>query len=266
MARDLVKDGAWGEIYDRAPMQALCRQWTRDEYIARMQGNVAAEDAYRARMDAARAAAAEAKTSAANAAREQKKADAARKAREQEALAYVGSYSGNWGLPLDIRADRRWGTKYMRLSDRQIEVLLEGKARDAARIEAAQIASEIAADEAYTIFMAGPQQVSPTRATGRPSGPTKDGMYRRASGEIYKVQKAVHGSGRLYAKRLNVETRSFEYEPGAIFRLTDDDRMTLVQAAEFGRLYGFCVKCGSTLTDEKSIAAGIGPICANSGW
>lgn len=91
-----------------------------------------------------------------------------------------------------------------------------------------------------------------------------EGMYN-VDGEIFKVQRAVHGSGHLYAKRL-VEGR-FEYAPGALTALTPDDKMSLEQAKEFGKLYGFCCVCSRTLTDEGSIAAGIGPICAGKdGW
>lgn len=32
--------------------------------------------------------------------------------------------------------------------------------------------------------------------------------------------------------------------------------------AKYGSLYGICCVCGRTLTDESSIAAGIGPICS----
>lgn len=109
---------------------------------------------------------------------------------------------------------------------------------------------------------------------------TEDGMYK-VGDTIYKVQKAVHGSGRLYAKRLVIEepdcggcqnadycdppcpsTGTFVYEAGAMARISPDDRMTVEEAADFGRLYGFCVRCGATLTDEESIARGMGPICA----
>lgn len=98
-----------------------------------------------------------------------------------------------------------------------------------------------------------------------------EGMYRK-SGTIYKVQKAVHGSGQLYAKRL-VETLTvdrkgnrkwrFEYAPGFVFELRPEHALTLDQAKEFGALYGSCCVCGKTLTDENSIAAGIGPVCAS---
>ena len=89
-------------------------------------------------------------------------------------------------------------------------------------------------------------------------------MYRMADGTIVKAQFAVNGSGNLYAKRLVVDGDhgTFVYEPGLLGKLSADDRMTVEQAAEFGKLYGFCIVCGRTLTDEGSIAAGIGPVCA----
>jgi len=99
------------------------------------------------------------------------------------------------------------------------------------------------------------------------SGVKEAGIYKdHSSGTIYKVQLAVHGSGRLYAKKLVVhpedKTATFVYEPGAIYRISASDKMTLEDAKAFGALYGCCVRCGRTLTDEQSIAAGIGPICA----
>jgi hypothetical protein len=93
------------------------------------------------------------------------------------------------------------------------------------------------------------------------------GMYKTADGTIYKVQKAVHGSGHVYAKKLvppaefggNAE---FIYAPGALRGLMPEQKMTLEEAKAWGALYGTCVRCGRTLTDERSIADGIGPVCA----
>lgn len=97
----------------------------------------------------------------------------------------------------------------------------------------------------------------------------EDGIYRTDDGTIYKVQVAVHGSGRLYAKRLEITHDSdgtahgtFQYAAGAIHTLRADQRLTTEQAAAYGRLYGVCVACGATLTDEKSIERGLGPKCA----
>lgn len=96
------------------------------------------------------------------------------------------------------------------------------------------------------------------------------GMYEK-DGVVYKVQIAVHGSGRPYAKKLVQDDEgewSFVKAPGMQFRLTPADRMTRERAQELGRsvdspLYGTCCVCGRTLTDETSIAEGIGPKCGS---
>ncbi len=102
-----------------------------------------------------------------------------------------------------------------------------------------------------------------------------DGMYER-EGTIYKVQRAVHGSGYLYAKVLTLHETAdgktkgtFEFEQGAIRKIAAQDKISLEDAKVFGRLYGVCCKCGATLTDDSeggSIEAGIGPICSGKGW
>jgi hypothetical protein len=99
--------------------------------------------------------------------------------------------------------------------------------------------------------------------------PLTDGMYRKDE-VIYKIQRAVHGSGHLYAKRLVPgdgygAKASFVYAPGAMKVLTLANRMTLAEAKEWGALYGTCCVCGRTLTNEQSIEAGIGPVCAGKG-
>lgn len=78
---------------------------------------------------------------------------------------------------------------------------------------------------------------------------------------VYKVQRAVHGSGRMYAKMLDKETGRFEYASGAVKSIKPEHKMTLDQAKEYGAIYGVCCACGRTLTDENSIEQGIGPVC-----
>jgi len=98
----------------------------------------------------------------------------------------------------------------------------------------------------------------------------EDGIYRTDDGTIYKAVRAVvEGSGRLYAKRLVITQQPdgshrgrFTYAPGAIHILRADHKLTAAEAAQYGRLYGVCVACASQLTDEDSIARGMGPICA----
>ena len=90
-----------------------------------------------------------------------------------------------------------------------------------------------------------------------------EGFWEMPDGAIVKVQIAVHGSGKPYAKLLNTDSGSFDYAPGLISPVRKEGtRLTLDRAKELGQLYGLCIRCGATLTDENSIAAGIGPICA----
>ena len=89
------------------------------------------------------------------------------------------------------------------------------------------------------------------------------GMFRH-NGKVYKVQKAVHGSGNLYAKILVHGT--FEFAKGMIAKLDESERMTLEEAKEYGKLTGSCCNCGRELTNPDSVAQGIGPICAGKDY
>lgn len=103
-----------------------------------------------------------------------------------------------------------------------------------------------------------------------------EGMYCTPDGVVFKVQVAHHGSGQLYAKQLvkldepkavrGKETLyGFTYVPGAIKRLRPEWKMTLADAAAWGKLYGCCIRCGAVLTDDSaggSIEMGIGPVCS----
>lgn len=90
----------------------------------------------------------------------------------------------------------------------------------------------------------------------------EDGIYL-LDGQIIKVVHAVHGSGRQYGKRLDVTSGTWERVSGVISKLTPAHKVSLADAAKFGKIYGVCINCGRTLTDEASIAAGIGPVCAS---
>lgn len=94
-----------------------------------------------------------------------------------------------------------------------------------------------------------------------------EGIYFH-DGDYYKVVQAVNGSGRLYARRCDKGTGKFShYATGMVYELTESERVTAEQAKAFGDLYGMCMICGRTLTDDDSIARGIGPICAGKmGW
>jgi hypothetical protein len=123
-----------------------------------------------------------------------------------------------------------------------------------------------------------PDYVAPVAAGEKPARRNApeveaDGMYRNpATGEIFKVQIAHHGSGKLYAKKLvkldepttvrgQEAHYAFEMARGAIMTIKPEWRLTREDAKEFGDLYGCCMRCGTVLTDEKSIERGMGPTC-----
>jgi len=138
------------------------------------------------------------------------------------------------------------------IAQHELSDALSAQVQDARTKAMAGTLSVSAASDLITALMAAPML-------------SLEGMHK-VNDTVYKVQRAVHGNGRVYAKQLTVLSTGefqFEYAPGAIRFLTQDTRMSVEDAAAFGHLYGRCVQCGRTLTDEDSIARGIGPVCAS---
>ncbi|MFD8654964.1 DUF6011 domain-containing protein [Streptomyces mirabilis] len=98
---------------------------------------------------------------------------------------------------------------------------------------------------------------------------TEEGMYRVPGGEelwegVFRVMRSEHGS--LYAERFVPPVEedggaTFEYDPAAVYALAPEHRMTVEDAAEIGRRLHVCSQCGERLTNPKSVARGIGPVC-----
>jgi hypothetical protein len=116
------------------------------------------------------------------------------------------------------------------------------------------------------------------------------GMYQvkheNGAVTIYKVKFNKTGTYKL-AERLWISNKTvwdnasntwktvpkgtFHYASGMMAKLTSDNKMTDADAkafhdmtkAKYGVDYGFCCVCGKLLTVKKSIAAGIGPVCAD---
>lgn len=87
------------------------------------------------------------------------------------------------------------------------------------------------------------------------------GAYRH-NGVIYSVRKGRQ-SGNTHAFTFNHETKKWEFARGVLYELSANERLTLSEASEFGVLTGTCVHCGATLTQRKSVVAGMGRICAS---
>lgn len=94
----------------------------------------------------------------------------------------------------------------------------------------------------------------------------EDGIYRDGT-LVYKVYTSIQ-SGRTLCKLLQMDGQGGKpqwFYKGMAYRFVNpSQKMTLEEAKEFGQIYGVCCRCGRTLTDETSIANGIGPICAES--
>lgn len=87
-----------------------------------------------------------------------------------------------------------------------------------------------------------------------------EGMYR-VNDCIYKVYR-TRDKNILVTKQLIEE--AFEYTGKRPLRfIRAEHRMTLDEAKEYGKVTGTCCVCAAKLTNETSIAAGIGPICAS---
>ncbi len=102
-----------------------------------------------------------------------------------------------------------------------------------------------------------------------------DGMYRK-DGVLYRVKTDKRGRKLCHRGTLvSDEVRGtdgtiitpavikFSSDQRALARLSDADLMTRDQVCEFGVSYGICVY-GHPLTDPVSVAAGIGPKCADN--
>jgi hypothetical protein len=134
-----------------------------------------------------------------------------------------------------------------------------------------------------------------------------EGMYREKDGTVLKVYRTVHGANQLVASYLNVtmidnsetdhmgncvvcgggdvdmrhgedcrwiEEGGLKYEAEFIYlgkkglpRAAAARKLTEEEAKKLGQLYGFCVRCGKTLTLEESQHVGYGKTCAgHMGW
>jgi hypothetical protein len=135
------------------------------------------------------------------------------------------------------------------------------------RLKAAPRATPIA-DAVQTYFT--DERIAELEATQAPV-PPEPGVFK-VGDEIFIV-KLNQAKTNVYAKRL-VETSSdrltegddlvridFEYAPGAVYRITEADRMSLDEAKSLMIRYGRCIACGRFLKVAQSVERGIGPVC-----
>jgi hypothetical protein len=123
-----------------------------------------------------------------------------------------------------------------------------------------------------------PQATAPVAApqASKPAVTTPGVYFKDAV--IYVVQPSRKNPGRLYAKRIvesperlndagNVVEFEFVYDAGAVWKLTDDDKMSLEDAHYFMLRYGRCLKCKRSLKAAKTLKTAeetgvmVGPVC-----
>lgn len=149
--------------------------------------------------------------------------------------------------------------------------------RDFAR----SLASQLASKGALTVNqMPHAERLIARYADGAPVAAGEGagvGLYLHDDGTIRRVY--VTKNDRLGCRILIVHTHgdeshgAFEYEQGGRRIVSDAlaagtcHLMTTDEAASFGRLHSFCCNCARDLQDDRSLAAGYGPDCAeNNGW
>lgn len=111
------------------------------------------------------------------------------------------------------------------------------------------------------------------RLTARASAPKAEpGLYVLPDTTIVRVG---YYEGRLVAKRLTIivgaggkARGSFRSDRSLLDRVPTEGRpLTEAEAQTFGKQYDFCCACARTLNDERSLAVGYGPDCADQhGW
>lgn len=120
---------------------------------------------------------------------------------------------------------------------------------------------------AAQVHRASQAATSAARRVPEADRPQEAGYFLH-EGRMYKVVRAIYGSGHLYTKRLDEARGEWIKAPGMTSYLREDQRMTEAQAIEYSRkleitpemkIYGKCTLCGRPLTDETSIANKVGP-------
>lgn len=145
---------------------------------------------------------------------------------------------------------------------------------DAAKVLEGLRASKKAASEAIGTLLGMPKLAGASAEGKAQPAELEDGIYLK-DGTYFKVYHAVHGSGSQVTKALVIVdnedgTHSAEWDYRGrkpLHSLTAEHMLDQEAAAAFGKLYGFCVRCGRTLTREESLHVGYGKVCAgHQGW
>ena len=106
-----------------------------------------------------------------------------------------------------------------------------------------------------------------------PAGLVRNGAFKLPNGDIFIVKPSKTNKGHFYAKKLVIAPSQrltkggavvdfdFEYAPGAIYQLTEADRMKPEEATALMIKYGRCIMCGRPLKVAQSVERGMGKVC-----
>lgn len=181
------------------------------------------------------------------------------KAAHAEAVRYIASYTGKFALILDLRADPRWGTKWYRLSRRQVEVVLDAKRRDEERAK-----QRVQTGRNLTVLPEGRTYAAVDNDSGSVTfliidhcGPTdRWGNPSKWAGWVFVKQQQGPNEVKLGSQRPG------ESYVGQWANLIDKVLADPVAAvARYGLELGVCGVCHKALTNQESREQGIGPVC-----
>lgn len=188
---------------------------------------------------------------------------------EELASLRAGAERGSEFAASMIQNIRKWG----HLTERQLLAVQGGMERDRVRTaerEAAK-AAELARAPIITDKLAAAFEAAHNKGLANP-------ILRFEGFAISEAKRTSANAGALYVKEKGVYLGKImggrflaSYDGKQRSGLADKIAEVMVDPVEaairYGRETGKCSCCGRTLTDPASVAAGIGPICAeNMGW
>lgn len=193
---------------------------------------------------------------------DQQPADPIAKARHAEAVRFIAEYTGTFAFILDLRARREWGSKWYRLTERQVDAALRVKANDERRaaervqtgkdltkvLPVGRTCAAVTNDEGHTTFLLIDVPAEKDRY-GNPSKWAGWAFVKQFIGGI--------GEGRRLGSQRPGETYSGEWA-NLVGRVLEDPAEAV---RRFGRELGICGVCQLPLTNEESREYGIGPVC-----
>lgn len=168
-----------------------------------------------------------------------------------------------------VKGDSDSGKKELNGSARQIEWITKGLNGKASLLSEKGFTSETDIRDLFTqhnysaksvidALLKMSRKVSAKSSEATNKVEITEGMYKMGE-RIFKVYLNRANTCLLVKELID---GSFEYVGSAQWKLPKGaTRMTLDEAKAYGQLTGTCCVCSRKLTDESSIAAGIGPIC-----